>query len=335
MTDRFVSRGRSAALTLAAGAGLVGVAAPAAQAEIIYVTMREASAMDPQDKLLRIDSANPGVVQDLGFISGLGSFQYLEDIDFRPATGELYGLGYTGSVYKIDLVTLAATAQGFATAPGSGYSHGGIDFNPVTDRLRVVDGSTAWNATYNPVTNTGSLDTDLAYTAGDPNFGSQPDVGGVAYSNNVNGALSTTLYSLDARAGVAPPPGILGTITPPGSGQITTVGGVGMTIDEVGGFDISGATGIAYVILNDFVAGPPSLNVPTLYSVNLATGALTSLGAVNIDTDNYRVTGLSVAPADGPGGGPGNNVPLPMAALAGPAVAAIALAKSRRWRRAR
>src|SRR5688572_13107913 len=133
MSQRTLSRGRKLALRSAALVTLVGASAPAVHAELIYLTIRESSAMDPQDKLLTFDSATPGVLNDLGFITGLGSLNYLESLDFRPATGELYGMGYTGSLYKIDTTTLVATAQGFGTAPGSGYVSAGLDFSPVTD----------------------------------------------------------------------------------------------------------------------------------------------------------------------------------------------------------
>lgn len=58
-------------------------------------------------------------------------------IDYRPLTGELYGLGSTSRGYRI-APTGQATAVGpsFAIAP-SGTAFG-VDFNPVADRLRIV-----------------------------------------------------------------------------------------------------------------------------------------------------------------------------------------------------
>ncbi|MEZ0268325.1 MAG: DUF4394 domain-containing protein [Phycisphaerae bacterium] len=300
-----------------------GVMAPAASAELIYMTIRESSAADPQDKLLTFDSATPGTVTDLGFITGLGNLQYLAGIDFRPATGELYGLGYTGSVYKIDINTLAATSQGFIVgSPGSGWVNAGFDFNPTVDLLRVTDGSTAVNAVFNPATNTGAPQTPLAYGGADPNAGQTPEVGGVAYSNNVNGAVTTTAYGIDVGPLAS---ARLVTINPPAAGTLNTVGDLGVAADEASGFDISGSTGVAYVVLSDFVNGQ---NIPTLYTIDLATGAATIVGAVGIDTSTYRVTGISVAP-DFSSGGP-NGVPLPLPVVAGPVIAGVAMWMRRR-----
>ncbi|HYE20070.1 MAG TPA: DUF4394 domain-containing protein [Tepidisphaeraceae bacterium] len=317
MATRF--RKLAALAVLAAGA-----IAPAASAELIYMTIRESSAMDPQDKLLTFDSATPGTVTDLGFITGLGNLQYLAGIDFRPATGELYGLGYTGSVYKIDINTLAATNQGFIAGSPTSWVNAGFDFNPTVDLIRVTDGPTAVNAVFNPVLGTGAPQTPLSYAVGDPNVGATPEVGGVAYSNNVNGAVTTTAYGIDVGPLAS---ARLVTINPPAAGTLNTVGNLGVTAGEASGFDISGATGVAYVVLSDFVNGQ---NIPTLYTINLATGAATIVGAVGVDTFNYRVTGISVAPDFSNGGGGPNGVPLPLPVVAGPVIAGVAMWMRRR-----
>jgi hypothetical protein len=300
----------------------------AAWAEPIYISVREGGGLNEKNLLMRFDSATPGVVTNLGEITGLGALQYLEDIDFRPATGELYGLGYTGSVYKIDVNTLVANSVGFNGDPsgGSGFVGAGIDFNPVTDRLRIVDGATRANFSFQIGNPPGQLDTAVHYVANDPSPGNDPKVGGVAYSNNVNGAVSTTLYSID----INPTTAFLGSITPPASGNITGIGSLGAAVfkDDVGGFDISGPTGIAYAVMNDFVPGTGF--IPNLYTVDLNTGAATLVGAVGITTDQ-RVSGVSVALAQGPGGG-GNNIPLPAALLLAPVGAVLAWKHSKRFR---
>jgi hypothetical protein len=86
--------------------------------------------------LVTFNSSNPGTVNTIGPITGTGAS--LAGIDFRPATGQLYGLGFDSRVYLIDPNTGAATAIGLPgqfTLNGSNF---GIDFNPVPDRLRVV-----------------------------------------------------------------------------------------------------------------------------------------------------------------------------------------------------
>ena len=320
-----LSRAIPASLLIAAAAATV------ASAEPIYISTKATNTGGPDyhQHLIRFDSATPGTITDLGEITNLGSFQYLEDIDFRPATGELYGLGYTGSVYKIDLITRVATSQGFPGAPGSGYAEGGIDFNPVTDRLRIMEGDSGTNISFNPNTGTGVMDGTPKYVAGDPNVARVPtNVAGIAYSNNVAGALTTTLYSIDASNFSFPGSGILGTVTPPASGDITTIGNLGLPFPELGGFDISGLTGVAYAAINTRVN---NVNSSALYTINLATGAATLVGTIGIDYSQFQVTGLSVAPAAvPPGGGGGANAPLPPAALAGSVGGLLILAR-RRW----
>jgi hypothetical protein len=97
----------------------------------------------------------------------------------------------------------------------------------------------------------------------------------------------------------------------------------------LGGFDISGGTGVAYAAIN----GTDGMGVPnsTLYTIDLTTGLASPVGLIGIDNSQFRVTGLSVAPVQGPGGG-GNGAPVPAAALTAPALAAIAGVWSRRWR---
>src|SRR5438046_2378593 len=45
--------------------------------------------------LLRFDSSNPAAVVTTG-VTGLNAGEALQGIDFRPATGQLFGLGVTG-----------------------------------------------------------------------------------------------------------------------------------------------------------------------------------------------------------------------------------------------
>jgi hypothetical protein len=322
--SRRVFRAAVSAALLAAGTS--------ASAELIY-GVAHTGGQDTLNKLFTFDSATPNVVNDLGNITGLGNLQYLDDIDFRPATGELYGLGYTGSVYKIDINTLVATNVGFVPAPGSGFSDAGIDFNPVSDRLRIIDGQSGKNFAFNPNTGTNTLDSMTEqYVAGDVNAGKTPTVAGIAYNNNVAGALTTTLYGLDIRpAGNPPANTILGTITPPGSGNITTVATTNVFGNDQEGFDISGATGTGYAAFR----GIGGDSTTTFYTLNLATGQATATGVIGIDTTNFLVSGIAVAPQVTPPGGGGNSAPLPAGVVVGPVGAALAGLVARRFRKRR
>jgi hypothetical protein len=318
-----ISRAWSFLIVLA----LLAMAGRPAQAELIYAAIRgPAGPPNIAHHLITFDSATPGTVTDLGAITNLGPFQYLEDIDFRPATGQLYGLGYTGSVYNINLGTLVATSAGFPGAPGTGYAQAGIDFDPVADRLRIIDGQTGFNALFNPNTGTGAPESlSVDYALGDSNAGANPRIAGIAYNNNVNGALTTTLFGIDIhQPQVSPPSAILTTIIPASAGTLHTVGNLGVSTTDLGGFDISGGTGIAYAALNN---GSTS---STLYTINLSTGAATPVGIIGIDYTQFQVAGISVAPPAGPGGG--GNVPIPPAILLAPLGALFAAIASRRFK---
>jgi hypothetical protein len=76
-------------------------------------------------------------------ITGLAVGEQIQAIDFRPATGELYGLavsggGTLGRLYVINTTTGAATAVGASTFSLPGVGSYSIDFNPVVDRIRLV-----------------------------------------------------------------------------------------------------------------------------------------------------------------------------------------------------
>ena len=108
---------------------------------------------------------------------------------------------------------------------------------------------------------------------------------GSAYTNNLNGALTTVLYDIDSRAG------ILATQNPPNNGTLNTVGGLGVTTSGLVGFDISGADGTAFASLT--VGG-----IPRLYTINLATGAATNIGVIGGGT--LAISDISVVPIPEP-----------------------------------
>ena len=76
------------------------------------------------NELVVFDSATPQTTSLVALVGGLPALTTITDIDFRPATGELYGLAYTNiadgttpdliQLYRIDPSTGAATAVGSA-----------------------------------------------------------------------------------------------------------------------------------------------------------------------------------------------------------------------------
>ena len=217
--------------------------------------------------------------------------EILVGIDVRPATSELYALSNQNNIYKINPVTGAATQVGVTLNPALTGTLRALDFNPTVDRIRLLgSGGAVTNLRAHPDTGVVTEDGDHAFAAGDSNAGETPAVVNGAYTNSFAGATTTTLYDLDAGNDV------LATQLPPNNGTLNTIGPVGFDLATSGGFtgfDISGATGTAYLVGNNLVGGGLAAN--SLYQVNLATGSATVLGAVSGVNGSFR--DIAVAPA--------------------------------------
>lgn len=226
-------------------------------------------ALTSSNRLLFFDSATPGTVTKSFTITTAGN-EALVAIDFRPATGDLYAIATSGRLYVLNLTTNAASIPPAAPATLAGTRFG-FDFNPTVDRIRVTS-DTEQNIRLNP--DDGSLvntDTNLAYAAGDAHAGANPNVVGSAYTNNFAGATTTILYDIDSA---------LDTLVyqdPANAGSLHTVGNLGVDTSDNVGFDISQGTGTAYASLT--VGGTTNL-----YTINLASGAATLVGAIGNTT---------------------------------------------------
>ena len=272
-----------------------------------------AVALTDDNRLLRFDTARPGTIDKTTAVSGLAASEDLLGIDFRPGpAGGLYGLGSLGQVYRVDAVTGAATAVGSpldaAAVPLAGSRYG-FDFNPVVDRVRVVS-DLGENLRLNPNNGAlGAVDGELKYKAGDPNAGELGTVAAVAYTNSFAGRAApatTTLYGIDSDLGV------LVTVAPPNDGTLNTIGSLGLSsLPLFGGFDILGEREAFAATTSEPAFGSLGELDATLYSINLDTGAATSLG--QIGDGSFNIVGLTTA----------DNVaavPLPPAVLAAPFV---------------
>jgi hypothetical protein len=234
------------------------------------------------DKLVSFQASNPGAITQSSAISGLTAGFSLMGLDFRPATGQLYGLGYnatTGAaeLYTIDRATGAATRVGSTPlAFNPNVTDFGFDFNPTVDRIRVT-GSDNSNYRLHPVTGAlAATDGNLAFAAGDVNAAADPTVVSSAYTNSYIGATSTTLYNFDAALNV------LVSQIPPNNGTLNTIGGSGLSLnamDQSVDLDITYNTmmsaNVAYLAANSGTSGNDDL-----YTVDLSTGATTLVGAI-------------------------------------------------------
>jgi hypothetical protein len=259
--------------------------------------------------LLSFDSGTPGVTTPipLGFLT---DGDKLVGLDYRPANGQLYGVGQNGSsarLYTIDPGTGAATpAATLSRNTGSPLLL--ADFNPVADRLRILT-LAGTNLRVDADTGLALTDGTLAYAPGDIHFGLTPAVTAGAYANSFAGATSTTLYGLDLQQDA------LSLIAAPNSGVLTTVGGFAgpggfFNASYFAAFDISGATGTAYAAL-DTGAGNS-----TLYTVDLGTGVATAVGVVGSGVPQLVGLAAPLGPPPPPPG-PGPVIPAPPAAVLG------------------
>jgi hypothetical protein len=228
------------------------------------------------NRLVGFLAGRPGTILTNVPFSGLQPNETIEGLDVRPATGELFALGSTSRVYRIDRASGAATLVGTgAFTPALTGSAYGFDFNPAVDRIRTVSDA-GQNLRLNP--NTGAVaavDTNLAYAAGDSGFGALPRIVAEAYTNDFAGATSTTLYAIDATRDVLVTQGSPnGAPQSPNGGQLFTVGALGTDTGDFAGFDVTPFGG-AFAAL-----APLGETSSRLYTLNLATGAATLVGEI-------------------------------------------------------
>jgi len=258
----------------------VGTLAASAQAQVDQVY-----GVTQDNTLIRFNPQVPGTILSGVAIQGMQTNEVVRGIDFRPATGELYAMGSFSRLYTINVSTGVATQVGpqFST-PLNGSSFG-FDFNPTVDRIRVISDADQ-NLRLNPITGAvAAVDGAMNYVAGDLNFGVNPNAVGGAYTNNFAGAMTTTLYVIDTNLD------ILAIQNPPNAGGLVTVGSVGADLNDMAGFDISGATGIAYAAVRDV-----ALARTTFWTINLNTGAGTFVGQIG---GGSILTAIAVIPTPG------------------------------------
>lgn len=280
------------------------VCASHTRAELIYgMTAANSGSASGGLNLVRFDSASPNTITNVGAFTGLSAGHLLRSIDFRPANGQLYAMSTnsaalaTAQLYTVNLTTAALTPVGGPITLGTNANvRLEMDFNPVADRIRVVTGGdrgTTNNFRVNP--NDGTLvatDTSLSWTVGDVNDGFAVSIIGGAYSNNRNGATTTTLYAWDYNSDSLVTIGsVNGVPNSPNSGIMSSIDSpaVALTANAGLGMDISARTGILYVTHDDPATGT-SMN---LYTRNTTTGAETLIGAYPAGT---FVSDISVTP---------------------------------------
>ena len=227
-------------------------------------------ALTDDNRLLMLNAKTPSTVTSQVTISGLQSGENILGIDFRPSTGELYGVGSTSRIYVINPRTGASRA--ISTTPftpalaGTGVS---FDFNPTVDRIRLMT-STGQNLRLNP--ETGAVQVVDGTIKGVANA----SVTSAAYTMNRAGAATTTLFDIDVVNNK------LHRQDPPNDGGLVEVGSLGFDVDNTGGFDISPDGAAALAAMS--VAGKSAL-----FTIDINTGKASKIGDFS-----QNITGLAI-----------------------------------------
>jgi hypothetical protein len=227
-----------------------------------------------QNQLLTFNARNPDRIKDIQAITGLPSGVTLRGIDFRPKTGDLYGVGSDSVVYRVNPGTGIAIAEGPAFTPALNGQSYGVDFNPVVDKIRVVSDA-GQNLRLNPDEGT------VLMQDGNLNPG-MPQVVAAGYENSsfsFTQPTATTLHVIDAASDQ------LFTQNPPNNGTLTNPRKLRIDVGPNTGFDVAGANNLGY--LTD-----QSRRGTELYTVDLPTGKTKSLGRIG-GGRRLVVTGLA------------------------------------------
>jgi len=273
-------RSRIAAWSLASAVVAAAGIAGQARAELVVGTTL-------QNFLITWDSSNPANILSGVAMQGMMPNEVIVGLDARPNNNQVYAVGSFGHLYTVNLTSGQSTQVGAGSfMPALNGSQFGVDWNPVNDQLRIVS-----NAHQNLVVSpTGAVtaQTNIAAQASDEGANSSPNVVHLAYNNNTNGQTTTTLFGIDTGRDR------LVMFPNPTNGQYSTVGALGFDATELGGFDISGASGTAFATFTN-----ANQSRTTFGTVNLATGAFTPIGEVgggNILT-GMTIVGVVPAPA--------------------------------------
>jgi hypothetical protein len=224
-------------------------------------------AADANNNLVSFKVATPGTLDTTIPITGLQGGESVLGLDFRPSNGKLYALSSGGRIYTVvpatGVATLVSTLAADATDTTNPFTTLGagpaaVDFNPVADRLRVVNTAAGQNLRIN--VDTGFVTTDTALNPGTPN------VVAVAYTQSISPTpAATKLFDIDLSTAS------LLQQNPPNDGVLVPIGlldtsATPVIFTNVAGFDIAGGDdGLSIGALQ-----PTTATQSSLYRVNLA-----------------------------------------------------------------
>ena len=240
------------------------------------------------NRLVSFNAATPNTATAVN-VTGLANGETILAVDRRPGgttPGQIYAVTSQFNVYTIDPSSGAATMKAkmsadptdttmpFQNFTGTRIS---IDVNNFVDQLRVI-GNDGQNLRV--MMDTGNTFSDTPMTI----MGNQTNgISEVAYTNNFAAACRNTVYYIDTSGDR------LMTSVNASAGILTAVGPLGFDAQAIAGFDISTGTDgsqTAYAALS--VMGTVSL-----YTINLTTGAATSVGMIGALNTGETIVGLA------------------------------------------
>ncbi len=274
-------------------------------------TARAIYVLGTSNNIALVPESQPGLAATAAVVTGLVAGDLLMAIDVRPQNAQLYGLGFNsaaGTVQLYHITVDTAGARAFAIGSTGGFVTGaaspvpitgtafGMDFNPVSDRIRIVNNS-GQNFRINP-NNGAFIDGDLGGAAGSvpglnmdgPVNGATTALDDAAYTNNISNATVTTLYTIDSITNS------LNIQNPPNAGAQTlpltvTLGGT-LDFGSESGFDVPAGVNVAASntpATGEAVAAFSVGGISGLYHLNLATGAATSLGPFGLTARDIAI----------------------------------------------
>lgn len=223
------------------------------------------------NEIVRLTSGNTAVDQEVVALTGMQPGEQILAIDYRPATGQLYGVSNQSRLYTINPLTGRSSAiSATPFTPAINGSLVGFDFNPTVDRIRLVT-ENEQNLRLHPETGM------VAFTDGSINPGDK-NITAAAYTNSFAGATTTTLYTIDFAERK------LFKQNPPNNGTQEEIGALGNIANGEGGFDISPDNQVALAVVNGGSTGGPfdgpvsQGKKSSFYLINLVTGQASPAG---------------------------------------------------------
>jgi hypothetical protein len=262
----------TAAVVMGIGSSSSAAAVPALQAYGIAID---------GSRLLGFKTHLPGTNDWVMRITGWVGDTKAIGLDLRVQDGKLYIVGDKGGIYTVGVPTAVLTKVSQLSVPLYGTKFG-VDFNPAADRLRVVSDN-GQNLRHNLADGVTAVDTMLTTP---PATTATQGVTAVAYTNNdLTGATGTTLFGVNTATDQVV------IQSPANNGFLVPTGSLGFDAGLDSGFDIySDLIDGKTVSATAFASLTPYNGEPTLYSVDLLTGATTIVGLFALD-----VTDLTVA----------------------------------------